>query len=176
MLTMLNDRDCRFDTSTQVVLQVNVYCSRAKRLICFIILFFHSSRKQSLKWLRVKTSYKLTLLFLFTLGGFGSNRRAIYILGGVCSGVIIFEKYEVNYSLYEGTPRVGFRVVTLDEKQLHAVQTNTHELNHLKNGQVFLPPQVFLKLGTHWCHQVVKIHDNVNQRVACQEKAAITKS
>ncbi len=114
------------------------------------------------------------LLFLFTLVGgnrFGSKRR-FYVLG-VCSGVIVFEKYEVNYCLYEGTPRVSFRVVTFDEKQLHAVQTNADELNHLKNGQVLLPPQILLKLRTHRCHEVVKIHDNMNQRVACQKKAAI---
>jgi hypothetical protein len=108
------------------------------------------------------------LLFLLTLGRnrFGSNRRRFYILG-VRSGVIVFEKDEVNYCLYEGTPRVSFRVVALDEKQLHAVHANADELNHLKNGQVLLPPQIYLKLRTHRCHEVVEIHDDVNQRVAC---------
>jgi hypothetical protein len=87
--------------------------------------------------------------------------------------MIIFEKYEVNDRLYQRTPRVSFRVVALDEKQLQAVQTDAHELNHLKNGQVLLPPEIFLKLRTHGCHKIVEIHNNVNQRVACQKKTAI---
>jgi hypothetical protein len=54
--------------------------------------------------------------------------------------------------LNESIPGKGGREVTFDEQQLQAVQTNEKKLHHLENGQVFLPPQIFLKLRTHRRH------------------------
>jgi hypothetical protein len=87
-------------------------------LYFFIVLLLIVSVSKS-EISRHKYSHFILLLFLFTLGGnrFGSNRRTICILG-ISSGMIIFEKYEVNYCLYKRTPSVSFRVVACDEKQL----------------------------------------------------------
>jgi hypothetical protein len=63
-----------------------------------------------------------------------------------------FEEYEKHDRLDEEEPRKEGRKITLDEKQLHAVETNEKKLYHLENGQVFLPPQIFLKLRTHRRH------------------------
>lgn len=46
------------------------------------------------------------------------------------------------------------------------MQAEQNELNHLKNGEVFLPPQVFLDARSHRCHHIVKVHDSVYQGVA----------
>lgn len=48
------------------------------------------------------------------------------------------------------------------------------KLNHLKYSHVLFPPQVLLKSGTHGCHQIVEIHDNVNQTIQGDEKATVT--
>ena len=64
----------------------------------------------------------------------------------------VFEKIEKEYRLHESVPGEGGGEVALDKQQLQAVQTNKKGLNHLENGQVLLPPQIFLELWTHRCH------------------------
>jgi hypothetical protein len=77
----------------------------------------------------------------------------------------IFEKIEEKYRLNESIPGKGGGEVTFDEQQLQAVQTNEKKLHHLENGQVFLPPQIFLELRAHRCHKVIKVHNKVHQTV-----------
>lgn len=48
------------------------------------------------------------------------------------------------------------------------MQADKHELDHLQNGDVSLPPQVFLDTRTHRRHHVVKIHCKVYERVTRQ--------
>lgn len=50
------------------------------------------------------------------------------------------------------------------------MKTNQDELNHLKNGEVFFPPQVLLKPRTHRRHHVIEVHYNVYQRIARQKE------
>ena len=38
-------------------------------------------------------------------------------------------------------------------------------LNHLKGGEVSLPPQVLLHLGSERCEEIVGVHDDVDQGV-----------
>jgi hypothetical protein len=83
----------------------------------------------------------------------------------VSVGMKVFEKIEKEYGLHESVPGKGGGEVALDEQQLQAVQTNKKELNHLENGQVFLPPQIFLELRTHRCHEIIEVHDEMDQRI-----------
>jgi hypothetical protein len=73
-----------------------------------------------------------------------------------------FKQYEKHDRLHDEEPPIEGGEIALDEKQLQSVQANKNELNHLENGQVFLPPQIFLKLRTHRSHQIVKVHHEMN--------------
>lgn len=44
----------------------------------------------------------------------------------------------------------------------------------LHNGQVFLPPQIFLHLWAHGRQQIVHVHDYVNERVDETQKCTMT--
>jgi len=45
---------------------------------------------------------------------------------------------------------------------------------HLEHSQVFLPPEVLLHLRTYGCQHVVRVHDDVHERVEQPEERAVT--
>lgn len=45
---------------------------------------------------------------------------------------------------------------------------------HLEHGQVFLPPQVLLHLRSDGGQHVVRVHDDVHERVEQTEERAVT--
>jgi len=66
------------------------------------------------------------------------------------------------------------RVVAAVEKELNSVQENDDELDHLHGGQILLPPEIFLVLRSHSSHQVVAVHDHVDEGVEHTEEGAVT--
>jgi len=48
---------------------------------------------------------------------------------------------------------------------VHHVPEHNHELSHLEGGEVLLPPEELLVLGTQRSHGVVRVHDHVHERV-----------
>ena len=56
-------------------------------------------------------------------------------------------------------------VAIVSEEQLEWVYHDQYELNHLQDSQIFLPPQVFLYLGTHGSQHIVCIHDDVHKGI-----------
>lgn len=66
------------------------------------------------------------------------------------------------------------RVVAVDEEQLECVHHNRDKLHHLQGGQVFLPPEESLVLGSHRRKQIVRVHDNVHESVEEAEEGAVT--
>lgn len=49
----------------------------------------------------------------------------------------------------------------------------TKTAHHLEGGQVLLPPDELLVLGSHGGHHVVEIHDNVHERVQKAEEGRV---
>merc|ERR1711928_87531 len=66
------------------------------------------------------------------------------------------------------------RVVAAVEKELNSMQENDDELDHLHGGQILLPPEIFLVLRSHSSHQVVAVHDHVDEGVEHTEEGAVT--
>lgn len=64
-------------------------------------------------------------------------------------------------------------VAFVPDQQLECVQHDQHELHHLQQGQVFLPPQVLLDFGSHRGEHVVSVHDDVHERVEEAEERAV---
>jgi len=54
------------------------------------------------------------------------------------------------------------------------VQENDDELDHLQGGQILLPPEILLVLGTHGGHQIVGVHDDVDEGVEHTEEGAVS--
>lgn len=68
----------------------------------------------------------------------------------------------------------ALRVVAIwSHDQLELVREDRDELEHLESGQVLLPPDVLLVFRAHRRHHVVKVHDNVNERVQHGEEGAV---
>lgn len=64
-------------------------------------------------------------------------------------------------------------VVALGEQQLELVSKNGYELDHLEGGQVLLPPNVLLVLGTHGSDHVIEVHHNVYEGVEQRKESAV---
>ena len=56
-------------------------------------------------------------------------------------------------------------VAIVSEEQLEWVYHDQYELNHLQHSQIFLPPQVFLDLGTHCSQHIVCVHNNMHKGI-----------
>ena len=54
------------------------------------------------------------------------------------------------------------------------MDTPGDELNQLHACDVFLPPQIFLDLGTKARHEVVEIHDDMNTNVEEHEECGMS--
>lgn len=48
------------------------------------------------------------------------------------------------------------------------------ELDHLQGGQVLFPPQVLLVFGSHGGEKVVRVHDDVHERVEQTEESSVS--
>lgn len=61
--------------------------------------------------------------------------------------------------------KVDWIVAVVFEQQLEGMNHYQHELNHLKDSQVFLPPQIFLHFWSHCGQHIVRVHNDVNKSV-----------
>lgn len=87
--------------------------------------------------------------------------------------VKLLEKEEEHHGVHADPPDERFRVIAVDEQQLECVNHDSQKLQHLKGGQIFLPPQVFLYVGAQCGQQVICVHDNVHKRVQKTEECAV---
>jgi hypothetical protein len=71
-------------------------------------------------------------------------------------------------------PAVSNGKITFDEYQLETVDQSHDELCDLKGGEMFLPTEEFLIAWSHRCHEVVKVHDGVNERVEKNKKSGVS--
>lgn len=89
-------------------------------------------------------------------------------------------------------------IVTIAEQQLELMRENGNELNlmgdeknaqlsktllkilfqkhiyHLESSQVFFPPYKLLVFGSHRGHHIVKVHDNVHERIQHGKEGTVT--
>ena len=88
--------------------------------------------------------------------------------------VELVEQEEEHGRVQADPPYERLRVVAVDEEQLERVDHHHHELDHLEDGQVLLPPEVRLQPRAHRCQQVVRVHHDVDERVQEAEERAVT--
>lgn len=60
------------------------------------------------------------------------------------------------------------------ENTLKLICLDYFETHHLQTGQVLLPPDELLVLGSESGDQVISVHDNVDESVEQSEEAAVT--
>lgn len=71
--------------------------------------------------------------------------------------------------------RDGFRETAIRlELNLDGVHEHDEELNDLHCGQVFLPPEMLLHLGSHGGQHVVGVHQDVDEGVYQAHQGAVT--
>jgi len=88
--------------------------------------------------------------------------------------VEVGEEAEEENSMATDPPNKGLGVVAVDKEQLEGVHHNSDELDHLEGGEVFLPPDELLVLGSHGGDHVIKVHDDVDERVEQAEEGRVT--
>lgn len=67
-----------------------------------------------------------------------------------------------------GTNEIGKvnRIIALVvDQQLERMQHDQHKLDHLQQRQIFLPPQILLHFGSHCGQHIVRVHDDVHERI-----------
>lgn len=69
--------------------------------------------------------------------------------------------------------KLNWIVAIVLEQQLERMDHNQHELDHLDDGEVLLPPKVFLHRWTHGGQHVVRVHDDVHECVQETEECAV---
>lgn len=75
--------------------------------------------------------------------------------------------------MHTNPPNERFRIVAVDEEQLEGVHHHQDELDHLDGGDVFLPPDVLLVLGSEGREQIVGVHDDVDEGVEEAEEGGV---
>jgi len=95
-------------------------------------------------------------------------------LARVSSLVEVGEEEEEHDSVQADPDHEALGVVALSEEQLELVGEDQHKLDHLKRGEIFLPPDVLLVLGSHGSHHVVEVHDDVDEGVQQSKECAMT--
>jgi len=108
-----------------------------------------------------------------TVGHSVSLQRLAGFVALVGSLVEVGEEAEEEYSMTTDPPNKRLGIVAVDKEQLEGVHHNGDELDHLESGEVFLPPDVLLVLGSHGGHHVVEVHDDVNERVEQSEESRV---
>lgn len=79
--------------------------------------------------------------------GFGGCRFS-QLVRFVRALVELVEQEEEHDGVHSDPPDEGFRVVAVDEQQLEGVHHDGDKLDHLQTGEVLLPPEVLLELGS----------------------------
>lgn len=87
--------------------------------------------------------------------------------------VELVEQEEEHDGVHSDPPDERLRVVAVDEEQLERVHHDCHKLDHLQGGEVLLPPEVLLELGSEGGEQVVRVHHNVDEGVEQSEEGAV---
>lgn len=75
--------------------------------------------------------------------------------------------------MHSDPPDECFRVVAVDEQQLEGVHHDSDKLDHLQGGEVPLPPEVLLELGSEGREQVVRVHHDVDECVEQTEEGTV---
>lgn len=88
--------------------------------------------------------------------------------------VELFEQEEKHDRVHADPPDERFRIVAIDEQQLERVNHDGQELDHLQRGQVLLPPQVLLDGRAERGQQIVRVHDDVYERVEKPKERAVS--
>lgn len=65
-------------------------------------------------------------------------------------------------------------IAVISEEQLEGVYHHQNKLNHLQNGEIFLPPQIFLYFGSHSGQHVIGVHDDVHEGIQETEESRVT--
>jgi len=101
-----------------------------------------------------------------------SFEGASFVLVG--SLVEVGEEAEEEHSVATDPPDESLGVVAVDEEQLEGVHHNSDELDHLEGGEVFLPPDELLVLGSHGSNHVIEVHDNMHECVEQAEEGGMS--
>lgn len=64
--------------------------------------------------------------------------------------------------------------IAIDKGQLEAMDGDGNKLNDLERRKVLLPAEIFLILGSKCGHKIIKVHDDMHQRVDESEEASMT--
>lgn len=113
--------------------------------------------------------------------GGGGGRGFLLLAGSQGAGLVRFvralvelvEQEEEHDGVHSDPPDERLRVVAVDEEQLERVHHDGDKLDHLQGGEVLLPPQVLLELGSEGREQVVRVHHDVDERVEQTEEGAV---
>lgn len=81
------------------------------------------------------------------------------------------EEEEEHHSVEANPPDEGLGVVAVYKQELEGVDHNEYELEHLECSQVLLPPEIRLYSGTQSGHEVVGVHDDMDERVQEAEES-----
>jgi len=98
----------------------------------------------------------------------GGQRRGSLLLGRF---KVVFSDEEVGEEEHQedrvDEEGVGesLRIVTFDEQELRGVRNHDHKLNQLSCCHILLPEQVLLVFRAERGQEVVKVHENMNERV-----------
>lgn len=95
------------------------------------------------------------------------------LVGFVRRLVELVEQEEEHDGVHSDPPDEGSRVVAVDEQQLEGVHHDCDKLDHLQAGEVFLPPEILLELGSEGCEQVVRVHHDVYEGVEQSEEGTV---
>lgn len=109
--------------------------------------------------------------------------------------VELVEQEEEHDGVHSDPPDERLRVVAVDEEQLERVHHDGHKLDlkgwnnprlestlqlalslwsyHLQGGEILLPPEVLLELGSEGGEQVVRVHHDVDEGVEQSEEGAV---
>lgn len=70
--------------------------------------------------------------------------------------------------------KVDWIIAIIFEQQLECMHHDQYELDHLKDGQIFFPPKIFLHRWSHGSQHVVCVHDNMHECVQEAKECAMT--
>lgn len=69
---------------------------------------------------------------------------------------------------------IDWIVAVIFNEQLEGVNHHQHELHHLKNSQVFFPPQILLHFWSHRGEHIVRVHHNVDKCIQEAKERTVT--
>lgn len=84
--------------------------------------------------------------------------------------VELLEQEEEHDGVHADPPHESLRVIAVNKQQLEGVDHYGQKLHHLQGGQIFLPPQVLLDVGSQRGQQVVGVHDDMHKGIEQTEE------